>query len=233
METTSMSSNFDLNCYMPIPAVALQYRNIAVPEIPAAVTDTRIPSRESADQPRRPNEIVLTEQELMERIRKETSDAVRAVEERMRRETETRVNEERARMQTAVSAFEAQKDLYFAKVEAEVVQLSLAIAAKIIHREAQVDPMLLTALVKVALERMREGSSVTLKVSPSQAKVFSTVFAKRDGVSGPEVIADPDLSESDCILESELGIADIGLNAQLKEVEQGFFDLLALRPASR
>ena len=38
------------------------------------------------------------------------------------------------------------------------------------------------------------------------------------------------LSDHDCILETELGSANFGLDTQLKEVEQGFFDLLALRP---
>jgi flagellar assembly protein FliH len=35
------------------------------------------------------------------------------------------------------------------------------------------------------------------------------------------------------VLQTELGSANFSLDAQLKEVEQGFFDLLALRPASR
>jgi flagellar assembly protein FliH len=35
------------------------------------------------------------------------------------------------------------------------------------------------------------------------------------------------------MVETELGSANFGLDTQLKEVEQGFFDLLALRPVSR
>jgi flagellar assembly protein FliH len=37
----------------------------------------------------------------------------------------------------------------------------------------------------------------------------------------------------DCILETEMGSANFSIEAQLKEVEQGFFDLLAQRPAVR
>jgi flagellar assembly protein FliH len=48
-----------------------------------------------------------------------------------------------------------------------------------------------------------------------------------------EVAEDPKLSDQDCILETQLGAANFGLDTQLKEVEQGFFDLLALRPAAR
>jgi flagellar assembly protein FliH len=47
------------------------------------------------------------------------------------------------------------------------------------------------------------------------------------------VLEDASLSEHDCMLETELGIANFGLDTQLKEVEQGFFDLLALKPVNR
>jgi flagellar assembly protein FliH len=38
------------------------------------------------------------------------------------------------------------------------------------------------------------------------------------------------LGLDDCVLETSLGSANFSINAQLKEVEQGFFDLLAQRP---
>ena len=38
------------------------------------------------------------------------------------------------------------------------------------------------------------------------------------------------LPAGDCILETDMGSANFGIDAQLKEVEQGFFDLLAQRP---
>jgi flagellar biosynthesis/type III secretory pathway protein FliH len=52
-------------------------------------------------------------------------------------------------------------------------------------------------------------------------------------MSHVEVTEDSQLGEHDCLLETELGTANFGLDTQLKEVEQGFFDLLALRPATR
>ena len=45
-----------------------------------------------------------------------------------------------------------------------------------------------------------------------------------------EVVEDAHLTPIDCILETELGSANFSIDAQLKEVEQGFFDLLAQRP---
>jgi flagellar assembly protein FliH len=78
----------------------------------------------------------------------------------------------------ARSAFSEQRTEYFARVEAEVVQLALAIAAKILHREAQVDPMLVAALVRMAIEKMREGSSVTVRVGRGRGPTLERVFAR-------------------------------------------------------
>ena len=48
-----------------------------------------------------------------------------------------------------------------------------------------------------------------------------------------EVKADPSVEAHNCILETELGTTELGLDAQLKEIEQGFFDLLAQRPDNK
>ena len=138
----------------------------------------------------------------------------------------------RAPIAAAISGFSEQRDQYFAQVEAEVVKLALAIAAKILHREAQVDPMLVAALVRFAMENMREGSSVTVRVAPGKGAAWRQYFAGTASASRVEVVEDPQLSDHDCVVETELGSADFGLEKQLKEVEKGFFDLLALRPAN-
>jgi flagellar assembly protein FliH len=44
------------------------------------------------------------------------------------------------------------------------------------------------------------------------------------------IVEDPHLGSDDCILETDVGSANFSIEAQLKEVEQGFFDLLAQRP---
>jgi flagellar assembly protein FliH len=43
-------------------------------------------------------------------------------------------------------------------------------------------------------------------------------------------MGDPSLGLGHCTLETELGSTDLTLESQLKEIEQGFFDLLAQRP---
>ena len=47
-----------------------------------------------------------------------------------------------------------ERDRYLHAVEHEVVKLALAVAARILRREAQMDPLLLTGAVRVALGQL-------------------------------------------------------------------------------
>ena len=138
---------------------------------------------------------------------------------------------ERSKVAEALRAFVQKSSEYYSRAEVELVHLALAIAAKILHREAQVDPMLVAALVKVATEKLQHGTSATVRVRPEEVGEWSRYF---EGNASQEirleVKADPSVEAHNCILETELGTTQLGLDVQLKEIEQGFFDLLAQRP---
>jgi len=133
----------------------------------------------------------------------------------------------------ALHDFAAERDTYFQRVEEQVVRLTLAIAHKILHREAQVDPLLLTGILRVALEKIGSNTNTRLRAHPSDIKVWRDYFAQaRENFPAPELIGDPEIQSGRCVLETELGTTEIGLETQLKEIEQGFLDLLAQRPGS-
>jgi len=111
-----------------------------------------------------------------------------------------------------------------------VVQLALAIAGKILHREAQVDPMLLSAIVHLALGQLKEGSVASIRVRPEVAGRWREHIAAQSMKLTVNVVEDAALERGDCWLETELGMVNFSLDAQLKEVEQGFFDVLAQKP---
>jgi flagellar assembly protein FliH len=159
------------------------------------------------------------------------TQAIAETEKRLRREYEEKLAREAARIGGAIDAFAHERQTYFSQVESEVVRLALAIAARVLHREAQVDPMLLAALVRVAIEKMHEGTSVTLRVAPGAAAKWREYLGGTMNGSTITVNEDPQAGPEDCILETELGTANFAIESQLKEVEQGFFDLLAHRPS--
>lgn len=133
----------------------------------------------------------------------------------------------------AVEAFRGERKEYFNRIEPEVVQLALAIARKILHRESQIDPLLLTGLVHVALEKLDAGTRVRLKVHPADTHFWNEFLARTASPLIPELSGDPSLPHGECTLETEVGSTQISMETQLKEIEQGFFDLLEQRPKVR
>jgi len=214
-----MSSNAEFGGAFEVPVSVLEYRDIAGHEARVRPGSSRHPDP--------------VETELAQRVVEERAAAVREMELRLRQEYEQKLAAARRSVADAILDFGQQRNDYFAHVEAEIVQLSLSIAAKILHREAQVDPMLMATLVRIAIEKMREGTDVTVHVHPACVASWRQYFAAQPNLAAVAVVEDAKLTEHDCILETELGTTNFGLDTQLKEVEQGFFDLLALRPVGR
>jgi len=114
------------------------------------------------------------------------------------------------------------------------VELALAIARKILHRESQVDPLMLAGIVKVTLERLNAGTEVRVRVHPNVVSEWRHYFSCHMQTRVvPEVVDDPSLPLEKCVLETSLGQTELGVEPQLKEIERGLLDLLAQRPTEK
>lgn len=172
-----------------------------------------------------------TEQEIEARIAAARAEAITETTRRFSAQLESERRERMAKVLAAVQGFEQERREYFDKVESDVVHLALAIAAKILHREAQVDPMLVAGLVRFAIEQLHDGSTVTVRVAPVKAQHYRNFLGNTTNGSTVQVAEDENLADDDCILETDLGSASFSIDSQLKEIERGFFDLIAHRPA--
>jgi len=148
----------------------------------------------------------------------------------MEQETEQRVAEDRAMVRKACEEFERERTRYFAAVEAQVVKLALAIAARVLHREAKMDPLLLSGAVRVALEKVNEESETRLKVPVHEVAMWNEIF-EAEGAGNVRVIGEEGMARGECVLETSVGTVELGIEAQLGEIERGFFDLMQKRPA--
>ncbi|WP_241654303.1 FliH/SctL family protein [Granulicella sibirica] len=167
---------------------------------------------------------------MRKRLDTARAEGVAEAEARLRHGYEEQIRAESQRITRAIDEFERSRKEYFSKVELEVVQLALAIAGKILHREAQVDPLLVAAIVQIALGQLKEGSVASIRVRPEDGQRWRSHFASQDFKLDVSVVEDRTLQPADCILETELGTVNFSLNLQLKEIEQGFFDVLAQKP---
>jgi len=145
--------------------------------------------------------------------------------------SEQRLAQIRESVGAALTDFARDRAQYYQQVETEVVQLALAIARKILHREAQLDPLLLAGMVRITLEKIESATQVVVRVHPQQVSECRSYFAQHmDSRNVPEVVEDPAVKIDHCVLQTALGTTELGVEIQLKEIEQGLFDLLAKRP---
>lgn len=139
------------------------------------------------------------------------------------------LRKERQKIAEALRLVAGDRSRYFEKVESEVVQLAMAIARKVVHREAQVDPNLLMGLARYTLEKLRDGTRVKLLVNPANPGAWQQTFSGEN----LELVFDEKIEPGLCVVESELGTTSVSLENQLKEIEQGLIDLLAQRPEAK
>ena len=140
---------------------------------------------------------------------------------------------EKQRMQQSaelIESFTQERDRYLHAVEHEVVELALAVAARILRREAQMDPLLLTGAVRVALGQLSASTKVRLRVPAAELDLWTEAIAllPKPAVK-PTVSAGEGMRLGDCMIETELGSVDLGIRAQLGEIERGFFDRAGAR----
>jgi flagellar assembly protein FliH len=133
-------------------------------------------------------------------------------------------------LEQSLAAFREARDSYLSQVEQEVVRLALSIAARVLHREAQMDPLLLSGAVRVALGQLADTTEVRLRVPAQEYELWSEMVRLMPGLPlRPQIVADDTLETTECALETHLGGVDLGVKAQLTEIERGFFDLLERR----
>jgi flagellar assembly protein FliH len=168
-----------------------------------------------------------TREKLIERV---SEDVRRELHHAFAQDMEEKVASVRARVTDACEQFLKERTRYFSEVEEEVVRLALAIAAQVLHREVMLDPLLLRGAVKVALEKLKESSGVTLRIPEGQMAQWQATL-REETATEVRLVSDKRMQPGECRLETSVGQVDLGIKAQLEEIERGFFDLLQKRPA--
>jgi flagellar assembly protein FliH len=193
--------------------------------IPAGTKGSGLGMRPWGDE-NRASETAEREAQLRAQARQEgQAEGRKAFEEQLARE--------RDGVAAALAQFTRDRAAYFQKVEGEVVQLALSIARKILHRESQLDPLLLAGIVRVALEKIDGATGVVLRVHPQNSADWQRYLTKHlQPADLPQIVEDPSQPLDRCVLETSMGTAILGMEGQLREIEQGLMDLLAARPGA-
>jgi flagellar assembly protein FliH len=120
------------------------------------------------------------------------------------------------------------------QTEHQMVQLALAVARRVVHREISLDRDLLVAMARVALDRLGESAQVTVRLSPEDFEVIVATRADQEWAgTNVTVVADPRVSRGGCRIESDLGVMDAGVDAQIQEIARALLGESAERTGAR
>jgi flagellar assembly protein FliH len=112
------------------------------------------------------------------------------------------------------------------RAERDVVQLALLIAKRVLHRQLSVDEEALTAIARVAFERLTRSESYRVTVNPRFAAAVTAALSGGHA-SRVHIDPDPECAPGTLIIHSAEGIIDASIDTQLDEIRRGLTDRLA------
>jgi flagellar assembly protein FliH len=101
--------------------------------------------------------------------------------------------------------------------EKQMVQLALAVARRVVHREVATNTDTLLAMMRVALERLSDAAKVTVRLNPVDHQSI-TAGTGNTPSAHVTLAADPRIARGGCKVESEYGDIDAGVDAQIQEI---------------
>ncbi|MNW30494.1 flagellar assembly protein H [compost metagenome] len=117
-----------------------------------------------------------------------------------------------------------EKERIIQEAEPFLVELSCAIAEKVIDKQLDLEPEYTIELIKKSLSRKREQGVLTLCIAPSN---FAFVQAAREELSlvidsqaELQILPDPSVQDKGCVIRSSFGSVDARIDTQLVEIKK-------------
>ena len=110
------------------------------------------------------------------------------------------------------------RDQMIRHTEKQMVQLALAVARRVVHREVAVDPTAMLTMMRVVLERVSDAARVSVRLNPADHQAVTAALADAPTSDQVTITADPRVPRGGCKVESEYGDIDAGVDAQIQEI---------------
>ena len=116
-----------------------------------------------------------------------------------------------------VAAFRARvRDRY----ERELLEVALGVARKVVQHELAERPEIWLTMIRAAVRRAVERDRIVVRVPAALAAFLRErtpeLHASLDAVKDLEVVEDPGLPATGCVIESSFGEVDIGVETQIE-----------------
>ncbi len=174
-------------------------------------------------------EIARIEREWQRRAEEAREEGVRQGEAAGRSRASAELQPVIQRLAQAAAEISGLRSRLRREAEADMVQLAMAIARRVLMRELAIDPEALHGLVLGALEKLQIQEVSRIKVHPAHAPMISARL-RENGAGNVEVTADPGSPPGTVVFETRRGNLDASIETQLQEIERGLADRLRRSP---
>ena len=153
--------------------------------------------------------------------RKAARDAVEALlDEKVSRQMQSLI----PALNHAVSQIEDSKGQWLRHWETSVIKLATSIAERIIRHEIKAEPELTLEWVREALRLAAGSAEITVRLCPEDHQTLRTEADSLASLFLPlataNIIADPNITQGGCRVETEFGAIDQQIETQLARVEE-------------
>jgi flagellar assembly protein FliH len=130
------------------------------------------------------------------------------------------------RLAQSIAEMDQYRALLQRQAETEAVQLSIAIARRVLRRELSVDPAAIEGLLRAALQKLQSQDRCRVRMHPYHAAVLRSEVDRLGMAAKVEVIEDPAQEPGAAVFEMSRGNLDASIDTQLREIERGLVDRL-------
>lgn len=119
----------------------------------------------------------------------------------------------------AVARAEAAREQQFAEAEGRLVDLAMLVARRVIAREVSLDPGVVVGLVREGMAALGERDRIIVRVGTFFRDMREELQDKLGGAKlRCEVVVDPSLGRSGCVVETDLGRVDESVDVRLQNL---------------
>ena len=127
-----------------------------------------------------------------------------------------------------LSGFVSLKQDLLEQYEAQLLDLSMIIARKIVHQELVQHPEAIAAIARETIREMPAKGPIALKVHPDDYQVLHDLLpamqAEFEQLEQVQLVATEGLERGSCILETPVGQVDAGIHTRFAEIRDALQD---------
>jgi hypothetical protein len=125
---------------------------------------------------------------------------------------------------TAINNLTTSRNELIQLSQSKMLDLSLAIAEKIVHKKIELDPTVIESVIEETFNKISGSDRVTFKINPEDSAIFkdfqSSIESRLIGVEKISIVHDDHIDRGGCIIETDLGFVDITIKEKFNIIAQ-------------